>query len=714
MIRIATLFLWLAGPAVAETARVISGEHADFTRLVVELPQADGWTVGRTPIGYGFAVQDTDQPEYDLSAVWQRIPRTRLQALRVDPETGTLELSLACPCHVFPFEYQPGMVVLDIREGEAPAGSVFEMALMIDRTDQADPGPVPPQPLGGYDWLDADGPDQMPNGAADLALGYDVGGPDLGPLRDALLRQISRGAVDGVVDMDLPNKISLPDDDTAQDLDRARISLGELPGLVILDGRATPEDRPDADLTCLPDAVFSLAEWGEGRPPLDLLAEARAGLFGEFDLLQEEEALRSVRLHLYLGFGAEALQYADLVPTPVPDELAVLKSLARLIDGEPDPATPFARMTGCDGAVAMWAALAHDQLPTAEPANTDAMVRAFQALPPHLRLHLGERLADLVRDRDPDAARMIRDAMERTPDVSPGTVALLDAKADLQADRPEEALAHAEAAIAEGDAGLDSLIALVEAHFQSSTPLSPDIAETLLSMAEEAEGGPERPEVNRALALALALSGQSGDALAIAGEASDDVWRVLSKRATDGDLLLHAVLPDEVAVPVTDEDVSAAIAQRLSDLGFAEAALAWLGPVGLSDSEERRLLAARAELASGDARQALTLVTGLTSEEAALLRAEAQAGLGAYDAAKSGLQAAGRTDDAARLAAWEADWAELGAIGSEPWAAAAAYASPVPVPEAGALARGASALDSSSATREAIAALLATVPAANP
>ena len=48
MIRALLLFLFLASPGASETARILSGEHGDFTRLVIELPEATEWTVGRT------------------------------------------------------------------------------------------------------------------------------------------------------------------------------------------------------------------------------------------------------------------------------------------------------------------------------------------------------------------------------------------------------------------------------------------------------------------------------------------------------------------------------------------------------------------------------------------------------------------------------------------------------------------------------------------
>ncbi len=714
MIRVLALLFALMSPAGAETARVTSGEHADFTRLVVELPDEGGWMVGRTAMGYAFAAAGSVQPDYDLATVWQRIPRSRLQALRIDPESGTLHLSLACACHVFPFEYQPGKVDHDNREWAAPPGSIFETTFT--------PGapPVARAPIAeaakGYEWLDlAQGP-QIVEPADGLPLGFSTEPVSLDSLRDQLLMQISRGAADGVVDMELSGKPDEPNAGALADLAGLRIGIGELPGLAVVDGSEDAGDRQQDGGACFSADTLSLTEWGGGRPVLDLLAEARGGMYGEFDAVAPEAVLRSVRLHLYLGFGAEALQYASLLPTPGPaDDLAPLLSIARILEGEADPTTPFAPMLGCDGPAALWAALAHTRLPAGSVVNTDAIVRSFLALPPHLRRHLGSGLADRLLDRDAEAARMIRDAMERTPEVSGGEVALLDAKADLHADRPDDALAHAEVALAEGQPDREDLITLVEAHFQSSLPLAPEIAEDLQSRQGETEPG---GQPHRALVLALALSGQIDEAFALAepeGRETADLWRVVAERAQDSAFLNHAVIAPDTAAPPTDPEVALAVADRLAVLGFPDAALAWLGPVGPADNANRRQIAAAAELARRDAGRALALLAGLEAPEAARLRAAAHTQLGALDAARAAHEEAGQPDEAARLAIWNAEWTRLQAEGPDPWAKAAAFARlPVPPQDAGPLARGAALLQDSAAARTAISTLLAGVSTPKP
>lgn len=698
MIRVLLLLLALASPARAEEARVMSGEHADFTRLVIELPEPGDWRVGRTAMGYAFATAGEAQPGYDLSDVWRRIPRSRLQALRVDPDTGALTLTLACLCHVLPFEYQPGMIVLDIRNGPAPEGSAFERPF-ADIVPAAGGPPLAEVPLV-YDWRA--GLPIRPRAEPPLPLVTD--GVSLAPLRDALLVELSRGATEGLVDLQLPPG---SEESMAGVLpDGMRIGLGPLPGISLALGEpsAAPEEN------CLPDGDLALSEWAGDRSALELLVEARSGLYGEFDTLDHAAVLHAIRLHLALGFGAEARQYARLLPAGTEGEaLAPLLSMARLVDGDPDPGTPFAAMLDCDGASALWAALAHSSLPAAGAVNVEAIVRSFAALPPHLRRHLGPRLADLLLPRDAAAARMIRDAMARTPDMAPGQIALADARADLHAGQPEAALDHAERALEEGLPAVEGLVAIVEAHAKALRPLPPDQAEAVLALQRDAGTGPEAARVRRAALLALALSGQTDEAFALAGVedlALVDLWRVTLALADDSAFLTQAVASPGAVAPEVDPGLAQDIAARVLALGFPDAALAWLGPVRSDRGPEWRVLAARAELARGDARQALTLVSGLADAEALDVRWQAQARLGSLEAAQQTAEAAGLADEVTRLSARRADWPGLAATEASPWAEAAAYAGPSDISATGTLGRGAALLETSVETRAAVEALL--------
>lgn len=709
MIRWLVLFFCVAGSAMAETARVYSGEHADFTRLVIELPANDDWTVGRTSLGYAFATGGKTQPNFDVSEVWDRIPKTRLQGLRTDPETGVLQLTLACACHVFPFEYQPGIIVLDIKPGQAPSGSAFETPFLMPMDNSASGKPTT-LPSPEYDWLEvARTSPLIEQGTGEIAL--PTGGISLDPLRAELLEQISRGAAQGVVDMALPGKPVSVEPLNHGTPPWSQIHIGPprdttIAELVDGTGSLTPSGA-----ACIADDRLDLADWGGGHPPLELLSEARSGLYGEFDGLDAGAALRAVQLHLYLGFGAEAAQYAELVSADAdPEDVAILRSLARLVDGEADPQSPFLTMLACDGAAALWALAAQGEIPPGAKVNTDAIARSFLALPAHLRGALGVGLAEkLLAHGDDEAARIVRNAIERTPDVHPAKVVLLDASADLHADAAEAAIDHAETAVAMDGRTVDEWIALVEAHFRRTAPVSPDVVTALRAFEGEVGGTAEEAGFFRALALAELLSGQTEAGFEIAVNQdlpASDLWQVAAVLAEDDAFLGHAVVAQPPSVsPKVAEDV----AERLLDLGFPDAALAWLQPLAADDGPRRRRIAARAELARKGARQALDLLDGLSEPEDMVLRAQAMVQLGQVAMAREAYLTAGMSDEALRLATWEGAWTEVAMAEVPLWSPVASDAEPRTVDAAGTLARGAAILEASETTRGSIEALLAGV-----
>jgi hypothetical protein len=702
----------LGTPSAAETARVLSGEHGSFTRLVIELPVAQEWTVGRTPDGYAFATRAEEQPLYDLSNVWQRIAQTRLGAVEVDPETGELALTLACDCHVFPFEYRSGVVVLDIKPGPPPAASAFEAAFRS--SDPAASTPAASGGSGGYVWLSEIGKAEAPSRRAALPLPLDTGGASLDPLRDALLKGISQGAADGVVDMRLPGKPRKVADSDDGGLPWSLVRIGERPGLSVM-GSGQDADAGTGPSACLDDDLVDLASWGRDAPVGDLLAEARSGLFGEFDAPDTKAILRSVQLHLYLGFGAEARLHAALVDDPsATDAISLYRSMARITDDESDPQTPFAKMLGCDGPEALWAALTLDRLPSNGSMNRKAILRAYLALPSHLRRHFGSRLAEkFLAAQDIEGARLIRDAIERTPDSGGTAVALLDASAKMHSGKVDAAQAEAELAVSLDGDNPDGLVALVETHFLKLEPIGPDVAEALSSLQGEMAGTVDGQAVTRALVLALGLSGQtdaaflqeSANAVVVA-----DLWRVVQARATDDDFLRHAVLALGVARPDTSSETSLAIAGRLLALGFPDASLGWIGPVSAATPPQNRLVAARAALATKDARSTLKLLAGSQGPDVEELRAMALVQLGDFSAASQAFAAAGNDAEVARLGLWQGDWAELGPETPDMWLEPARHLGPSPgVSDLGPLARGGRMADESQATRQAVEALLSSV-----
>ena len=97
--------------ALAQTVRVQSGEHAEFTRLVLDIGAGRSWQLD--PLGDTVRLRlDPPVDGFDISRVFDLIPRTRLAGLAV---RDGLELTLACPCDIDASRYERRYLVLDIR-----------------------------------------------------------------------------------------------------------------------------------------------------------------------------------------------------------------------------------------------------------------------------------------------------------------------------------------------------------------------------------------------------------------------------------------------------------------------------------------------------------------------------------------------------------------------------------------------------------------------
>src|SRR5690606_2074826 len=283
--RLVALFLVLAGPLLAETARVTGGEHADFTRLVVEAKGSGDWRFGRSADGYELALGPA-VTGYDVTAAFEKIPRDRIAAPWRDPQTWRLRFALACACHAIAFEFRPGIVVIDIRSGPPPEGSGFEAAL---DPSAAEPAEAPAEPAAGYDWL-AIARDKSP---ADPALPLPTGEVSLDPLRDALLAQIGRGVAEGVVEVAEDGPAPKAGANRVDDGPWSRVSVGEMPGLKAGADRDLAGGLTAAGQSCIPDRQLDIAGWGLPGPVPAQIGLGRSGMLGEFDAPVPEAILRA-------------------------------------------------------------------------------------------------------------------------------------------------------------------------------------------------------------------------------------------------------------------------------------------------------------------------------------------------------------------------------------------------------------------------------------
>lgn len=710
MIRLASALLWLAltNLGFAAPVTVKSGEHPGFTRLVLDFGAAVDWGVGRTLDGYELRLTGT-APTYDLTEAFALIGKGRLAALWVDPGNASLRIGIACACHAIPFEFRPGILVIDLRDGAPPKGSSFELSLeggvqpaLADKTPPR-PRPRPGDATKSYVWTDiaTSYRPQRPPSAPQPELSTD---PAMDPLRTSLVRQLSRGAAQGVVNMVLPDRPGLARP-PGPPLAATRIGLGELPGLSV----GTEQTATGAaGEVCIDANSLEIASWGSDAPVAEQMSAAMAGVIGEFDKTDPQALARAVKFQLFLGFGAEARQLLRAFPADLPDA-GLWSSLARILDDEPEDKSVFGGQLACDSPAALWSMLALPAPQKGDVVQRDAIMLAFSGLPLSLRRHLGPRLADrfLALD-DAKSANAIRNAILRAPGEPGAEVTILEAEIDLKNGAASAAEARLDGLLANPGPGTPAaIVGLVTARVAQDLPVDAALVVALQALLAEQSGNATEPGLRKALVLALAASGDFDaaiDMLPQTPEAEPDVWRLLAKIGVDDAVLTHAVLPQDQGLPPVSAETAARLAERLLDLGLAGPAQIWLG-----DGAEPTLQA-RVHLARRAGRLALDSLAKAQSSESLVLRAEALRLLG--DQAEPEAYAATGDTEGQRLALSKArNWDKLAELKAENWSPVIeALSGPKSAPGLQPLARGHDLAQHSTTTRAAVVTLLANVP----
>lgn len=719
----------IAAPAGAQTVRVTSGEHDGFTRLVADFGRPVDWEFGRDVDGYLLRTQDGNV-SFDLTNAFALIGKSRLAALEAPSSGGGLKIGMACACHAIPFEFRPGTIVIDLKDGPPPKDSVFEAELrqtqMPQSAQENEPSsPVAPAP---YDWtrdaltsmrtnrLPADRRNPQPPPAKDQVLDerFTLPPPDPGlqPLRDNLVEQLAIGASQGVIEFnsDLPQS---PLSDA--EYPSAQIRIGAAQTKVSAPQKSVPEDLGSQGAICIDDAMLDLASWGDDTVALTTqISDLRTTLSREFDTVDPETLAKSVKLLLYLGFGAEARQEIQAFDLRSGDR-DVLRALSFLLDDDTQGAPMFRGQAACGGPAALWAFLSDDTLKKGDPVNEKAIRLAFSSLPMHLRKLLGPRLADrFLEFGNTSAARALNDAIGRAQGEPDNRVALMQAELELGLGAAEGAETLATAVLADpGQEQQQALISLTASRVAQGLPVSQDVVIALETHLSESAGTASELRLKEALMLAQAASGDFPAAfksLPDFPERTDVVWGLLTNLAPDEEFLATAVLDPAAAHPDLKPETVQAISKRLAELGLGRTAARWLADVQAPDAQ----LASAIALQNRDVQAALSMVAAENDESSAETRLRAFELAGDFAKVASLHAASGNVAAETVALAKLQDWQALATKDEGVWQVLAAEltaAAPGADPAAaGDLARGHALIDAAIGTRAGVETLLSQVP----
>lgn len=639
--------IW-ASPILSQTLTVRSGEHDDFTRLVVRIPDGVNWRLEQKGRAAELFVE-SETVSFDTSEAFSIIPKDRLSSLNQDELGSPLRIQLACECPIKTFTESGNYAVLDIMDpDETPTLDISYPETEryspeeINRSNSSE-SPVDARTEApfrfdfSYSYRTAKDKSQPNNSSLEST---DLESDHLRGLQgsEALLsEQIRRAATQGLVNIDQENLPVFGQrlessgdslvDSTSTNLE-AQTSVDRDMSLVPRGLRVTAGRGQCGD----PEMV-DIGSWGDDRPFGHQIGGHRTRLVGEFDDVQQDDLVGLAETYLYFAFGAEAGHLLKDLDNSN-RRWGVLKRLAELVEhGFLNAPHPFEDQTHCDSISALWSVYADPISPKAS-VNSGAVIRAFAELPNHLQSHLGPGLLRRFTTLgDTETSELLIRIINRSKPLDMSSIHLAEAElARLNGDLQEADAMVEEVAVSGVKESPHALIELVKRHFELREPLSPSTVEILETYIVETRNGKIGPDIASHYSTALALGGDYSTAF----EEMMNLEESIFKSTLNRNLTLLAESADDVtfvelSLPFFSSvfqeislDLAKSVARRYLSIGFPEQAISVLDSGRFGDpDDEVYLLRAHAALAVGLPRRALLELVGIDDLEAIELRATA-------------------------------------------------------------------------------------------
>lgn len=585
----------LPAMATAQTIDVQTGDHAAFTRLVLTIPPQTEWQIVRTANGYR-ATLATNGDGFDLSGAFDVITRDRISNL--EGRDLTLDIDVACACHIDAFLHRPEYLVIDIVDGPAPEDSEFETEVAETAPGEPDETPAQPQDTPMRSPLPVLVPSATDTSLiAALPFAESLPGPrdaNILAAEVAIAESFARAATQGIFDFPALPVTLLPDEgeepqapapivQMTDPMDGVPVPLEEAdpngPGFVLrtsLDRDTSPED--DAASNCPINMDLEMTTWGEPGGFSILIPELRAPVIDDAGNVSPRAMRRLARAYIYYGFGVEARQALNQIPLPN-DSDRLLIMLSRIVDNEPVAVADLLPYRSCGLSMEAWIALASGRVDSNDERLTSAIIVAHQGFPDAIRGHLGIRLAQSLA-----AAGLLHSASNMlalsTNTVTGDSLQTELAEADLIGafEGPEAEIDQLNRIVEQDPrAAPETMVRLMDLSRETEVPVADDILEIAETMRFQANGTEPTADLAEAEVRLLIQSNRPFDALALLegdiGPMSEDTLDNLrslavvniATTAAQGPFLDFAFSP---LPPSLSEQAMNAIARRLIDLGF--------------------------------------------------------------------------------------------------------------------------------------------------
>lgn len=517
---------------------------------------------------------------------------------------------------------------------------------------------------------------------------------------------------------DATRQDALPDPDSNITL-RAQTSLDEA-----LSDRMNLAVAGQDSGGCLNASRVNTLDWAGDGSFVDQIGGLRSGILGEFDQPSDAEIKKLARFYIHFGFGAEAAQVIGLL-SPEARVDPVLPALINILEyGHDGAGSALAGFMDCEPRVAVWSLLSYQDVPGNQPIDPDGIVRGLMKFPVHLRAYLGPtvgerlRVAGYTRAADHVARALLRNEKTQSTEA-----------AFLNAQSPRAADGDLSAVVADnGQPSADALLQLIDRRLDAREAVSEDMALLAGAYAMEHRDVPMGQDLSRAYVLALAAADDFDQAFSEYARQTQsgpvprdgtlsDLFDILARSSEDATFLNHTINAAPSVRFNLEDAIGNDVATRLLNLGFPDAAAAYVAPMARGPMERtRKLLRAEIALTNGRPRQAELELLGETGEDVLQILARARSLAGEHSEAQAMYSQIDAQESALREAWLDGDWDTLQAH-SDPAIAAVAARQTKPsraqdVPATQVLARNTAMIEDSQSMRSEIEALLSglTVP----
>ena len=369
--------LLLTNTLWAKPALVKSGEHSNFSRLVLYTGDAQTWSHSRSNKKVTIRI-DGWSSGFDTSEVFKFIPQDRITKL--NPTNNGLELTLGCDC---PLEIEPveqGGIMINVLNEPDPASSQLSLPTSILNF---------PEPEG--------------------FILQSAKSSEIAAFRKNLTERLGKATTQEILTAVPTEGMKEQKSQEAPFGPPGAPTRGERIRTTSATERAALRQKvsPKTDLQCPPDQYGNIESWGTDEPFSEQLGRLRRSVSGEFDVTDQSQALKLSQLYLFFAMGAEAIA---TIQTFEQTEYTAqfLKSIARVLDDERAKTVALDLPdNGCVGSHAIWAAvLGRDQEAVAED-QAKIITEAFARLPHHLKSILGPSLMTRLKRDDQEVAASV-------------------------------------------------------------------------------------------------------------------------------------------------------------------------------------------------------------------------------------------------------------------------------------------------------------------